>query len=87
MTFPLIANRKTYTVSDHAAERMIQRFISEPMIVETLEHGAVIEQEHGIDLYEHQIDDGDEWLIIQVAVDEEKRVIVTVIDGSQPKSE
>lgn len=85
MTFPLKANRKTYTVSDHAAERMVQRLITETMIIETLEQGAFVEQAHGIDLYEHQIDDGDEWLIIQAAVDEENQVIVTIIDETLSK--
>jgi uncharacterized protein DUF4258 len=82
MSFILRANNKDYTVSDHAARRMLERFISEEIVIETLENGALIEQEQGNDAYEHQIYDEtlEDIIIVRVVVDEENGQIVTVID-------
>lgn len=84
MTYTIYANNKAYTVIDHAARRMLERFISEEMIIETLERGALIEQPHGTDLYEHQIYDeyAEDIRIIRVAVDEVTKEIKSVIDDS-----
>ena len=83
MTYQITANNKEYTVSYHAAQRMLQRFISEEMMIITLEHGTLIEQTHGIDLYEYEYNDDSEIRVIRVTVDEDARVIVTVIEESQ----
>lgn len=82
--FIIHANNKDYMVSDHAAKRMRERFISEELIIETLENGTVFTQAHGIDLYEHEIYDIylEAMIIVRVAVDEENRVIVSVIDDT-----
>jgi len=79
------ANNKAYTVSPHAAMRMVQRFIVEEMIIETLQNGTVIEQAQGNDLYEHQIYDDtlEAFIVVHVVVDEETRTIVTVIDDTE----
>jgi hypothetical protein len=82
MTFIIRANNKDYIVSSHAAERMMQRFITEEMVIQTLENGTLTQQARGTDLYEHQIFDEtlEEYVIVRVAVDEEAHLIVTVID-------
>lgn len=84
MAFIIRANNKDYLVSDHAAQRMLQRFITEEMIVETLENGTLIEQSQGTDLYEHQIYDDilESVIIVLVIVDEIAQIIVTVIDDT-----
>jgi hypothetical protein len=85
MVYIIRANNKTYTVSPHAAMRMLQRYISEEMLVEALENGAIIEQEHGIDVYETRLFDEvlEQTVIVQVAVDEETETIVSVIDDTE----
>jgi len=84
LAFIILANQKNYTVTDHAALRMMQRGISEQMIINVLEHGSVTTQPHENDLYEHQIyvEEWGEMLIIQVVVDEDNREIRTVIDDT-----
>ena len=79
------ANNKAYTVSPHAAMRMVQRFIPEEMIIEALENGTVTEQAHGSDLYERQIYDDalEAVIVVRVVVDEETGTIVTVIDDTE----
>jgi hypothetical protein len=64
--------------------RMVQRFIPEEMVIETLKNGTVTEQVQGTDLYEHQIYDDtlEAIIIVRVVVDEESRTIVTVIDNT-----
>ena len=57
MVFILRANQRNYVVSEHAAKRMIERFISEELIVAVLEYGTAIDQPHGRVLYEHSVDD------------------------------
>jgi hypothetical protein len=85
MAFIIRANNKDYTVSDHAARRMMQRYISETMMIETLENGTMTEQPHGADLYEHQIYDEtlEAMVIVRVVVNEEARTIVSVIDSTE----
>jgi hypothetical protein len=79
------ANNKAYTVSPHAATRMVQRFIAEAMVIETLENGTVTEQAQGSDLYEHQLYDDilEAFIVVRIVVDEETRTIVTVIDDTE----
>jgi hypothetical protein len=71
-----------YEVSVHAAKRMLQRFISEEMVIETVEQGMLIDQPHGIDLYEHQLYDPEDqqMRIIRIAVNLNERTIVSVFD-------
>ena len=57
MAFIIRANNKDYEVSLHAANRMMQRGISEEMVVATLEYGEFYQQAHGTDLYEYQLYD------------------------------
>jgi len=85
MVFILRANQRNYVVSEHAAKRMIERFISEELIVAVLEYGTVIDQPHGRVLYEHSVDDEiiEGVIIIGVVVDETTNTIVTVIDNTE----
>lgn len=83
------ANNKTYVISEHAAQRMLWRNISEAWVIETLEHGDMMTQPHGTDLYEYQIEN-DEYnltIIVQVVVNESRLLIVSVIDDTEPQSE
>jgi len=82
VAFLIRANNKDYTVGDHAARRMRERFILEEMVISTLENGAMTEQSHGTDLYEHQVYDEilEAIVIVRVVVDESNRIIVSVID-------
>jgi hypothetical protein len=89
MAYTIIANNKVYTVDPHAAQRMLQRGISEAWVIETLEQGDVTTQPNGRDRYELQKWD-DEWeetVIIQVIVEEQNLLIVTVIDDTLPTDE
>ena len=83
--FIIYANNKAYTVSEHAVRRMVERDIPELWVVETLEEGAVSTQGHGIDLYEHQIEDAmyNQIIIVQVVVNEGQRIIISVIDDTE----
>lgn len=85
MTFIIRANNKDYTVGDHAARRMRERYISEEMVIETLERGDVMQQPYGVDLYEYTFffEETSETIIIQVAVIEGERFIKSVIDDTQ----
>jgi hypothetical protein len=68
---------------------MLQRGISEAWVIETLEQGDVTTQSNGRDRYELQKWD-DEWeetVIIQVIVEEQNLLIVTVIDDTLPTDE
>jgi hypothetical protein len=67
---------------------MLLRNISEQMLIDTIEQGTLTIQDHGTDLYEMEFDLEDEhiWLIIQVVVDEFERIIVSIIDDTEPKS-
>lgn len=84
MPFDLWINRKRYTVGAHAAKRMIQRAISEEMIIRTMEEGSINELYHS-DHYEHAFFDEtlNETIVIRVVVDERQRFIRTVIDLSE----
>jgi hypothetical protein len=85
--YNIVANNKTYEITDHAAERMMIRELSQAMIIETLEVGDLIHQRNGRDRYELQFDAGEKFIIIQVIVDEPNRCIVTVIDDTQDKEQ
>jgi Domain of unknown function (DUF4258) len=89
MAFIIRANNKDYVVGDHAARRMRERFISEEMVIETLQRGDMTQQPHGVDLYEYTLffEETQETVIIQVAVIEEKRFIKSVIDDTQTQDE
>jgi hypothetical protein len=88
MAYTIRANNKDYTVSDHAARRMRERYIPEEMVVEALENGVWVAQPHHTDLYEHEIYDDilDTMIIVRVVVDEKTRTIVSVIDDTESKS-
>lgn len=87
--YTIIANNKTYRVSNHAAYRMIERNIHEEWLIETLEQGDMTTQVNGRDKYEFQkwIEDWQEWLILQVIVREDVLLIITVIDDTEPGNE
>lgn len=89
MAYTIEANNKIYIVDPHAAQRMLQRGILENWVIQTLENGDVITQTNGRDRYELQmwIDDWDEMIIIQVIVDEDVLLIISVIDDSLPKED
>ena len=76
-------------MSPHAANRMLMRGITEEMVIETLENGTVNSEAHGPDKYEHQlfVEDWSVYVIVQVVVNEEKLLIVTVIDDTEGKRE
>ncbi|MDX1993610.1 MAG: DUF4258 domain-containing protein [bacterium] len=82
MAFTIVANNKTYTIIDHAALRMLERDITEQMVIDVLENGMLTTQPHGRDVYEAEIVHPDlgETLVVQVVIDEAKRIILTVID-------
>jgi len=63
---------------------MLERFISDELVIKTLENGHITEQPHGRDLYEHQIYDQilEIMVIVQVVVEEDVRIIVSVIDDT-----
>lgn len=85
MAFIIQANNKAYTVTDHAALRMLQRYISEALVVQTLEKGSIMEQPHGTDLYEYETFDEtlEAVIVIQVVVNEDEKTIVSVIDNTE----
>lgn len=89
MAYTIRANNTDYEVRQHAADNMRQRFISEEMVIKTLEKGELTEQAHGHDLYEFQYFDEDfqSVVIIQVVVNPAEKAIITVIDDTQPKAE
>lgn len=85
MAYMIKASNKEYLITQHAASRMLQRGISEAWVILTLENGTITEQPHGTDMFEYSIYD-DRWaetIIIQVVVDENNRIIVTVISYTQ----
>lgn len=83
------ANNKDYVVSEHAQQRMLWRGITEIWVIKTLEQGTITSQPHNIDLYECQIldEEYDQLLIVQVVVNEDQLIIVSVIDDTLPKDE
>lgn len=85
MAYIIKANNKDYVVSPHAAMRMLQRGIPESLVILTLENGTITEQSHGTDLFEYSVydDTWEETITIQVVVDENNQIIVTVIDQTQ----
>ncbi len=85
MVYTLRANNQTYTIGDHAARRMRERFITEEMVIAALENGTITEQAHGVDLYEYPFffEATEETIIVQVAVLIEKCFIKSVIDDTQ----
>ena len=85
MLYTIRANHKVYEVSEHAVERMNERGISEEMVITTLEHGTLFLQYHGVDRYEKEFVDEDSVRIIQVAVNENYRIVVSVIDDSEAR--
>ena len=89
MAYEIRANNKIYTVDPHAAQRMLQRGISEAWVIETLEYGDVTTQANGRDRYELQKwdDAWEETVIIQVIVEEQKLLIVIVIDDTLSEDE
>ena len=60
MAYIIRASNKDYIVSPHAAARMLQRGISEALVILTLENGTISEQPHGTDLFEYSVYD-DTW--------------------------
>ncbi|HEX2619703.1 MAG TPA: DUF4258 domain-containing protein [Phototrophicaceae bacterium] len=82
MGFVIHASHKAYTVSYHAARRMMQRYISEDMVIATLENGALNHQPQGLDVYRYLIDDDllETTVMVRVVVNESTRMIVSVID-------
>lgn len=85
MFYTIRANHKIYEVSAHAAARMRERDIAEEMVIITLEEGSLYLQHHGIDRYEYEFVEEDRVRIIQVAVDEPNRIIVSVIEDTDPR--
>jgi len=85
MAYIIRASNKDYIVSPHAAARMLQRGISEALVILTLENGTISEQPHGTDLFEYSVydDTWEETITIQVIVDENDQIIVTVIGQTQ----
>jgi hypothetical protein len=81
VVYELTANNKRYTIIEHAAERMLQRGITDEMVIDTMENGDVITQPNGRDRYEKEIDlpDGS-YMIVQVIVEENEKEIITIID-------
>jgi hypothetical protein len=79
------ANHKTYEVSEHAADRMRERDIAEDMVIITLEEGSLYLQHHRIDRYEYEFVEEDRVRIIQVAVNEPNRIIVSVIEDTESR--
>jgi len=72
---------------DHAARRMLERDISEAWLIETMEAGELYQRDDGRDIYEHQLDAGEKVIIIQVIVDESKRLILSVVDDTDARGE
>lgn len=85
VAYIITANNKDYLVSPHAATRMLQRGISEALVILTLENGTITEQPHGTDLFEYSVYDEmwEETITIQVVVDENNQIIVTVINPTE----
>ena len=85
MAYIIRASNKDYLVSPHAAARMLQRGITEAQIIQTLENGTITEQEHGTDLFEYSVYDEawQETITLQVVVDENNQIIVTVIQTTE----
>lgn len=82
--YRIFANQTDYWVTSHAARRMLQRGITDEMVIDVLENGEMTSQPHGTDLYGKEVYDelSEEWLFIEVVVDEMNHIIVTVIDNS-----
>ncbi|MBC7812377.1 MAG: DUF4258 domain-containing protein [Burkholderiales bacterium] len=89
MTHIIRAHNIDYIVRVHALDNMRERFISDELVIKTLEEGELIEQAHGNDLCElHYFDDYfQEIVVIRVAVNEPQKAIITVIDDTRPKKE
>jgi hypothetical protein len=85
MAYIIKASNKDYIVSPHAAARMLQRGISEELVILTLENGTITVQSHGTYLFEYSLYDDawEEMITIQVVVDENNQIIVTVVDQTQ----
>lgn len=76
----ITVNNKRYTVNDHALKRMLQRNLSEAMLVKTMEAGTMTYQEwNDRDVYEYDLESDDESVTLKVIVDESNRVIVTIM--------
>ena len=89
MTHIIRAHNIDYIVRIHALDNMRERYISDELVIRTLEEGELIDQAHGNDMYELQYFDNDfqEIVVIRVVVNERQWAIITVIDDTRPKSE
>jgi hypothetical protein len=66
---------------------MIQRGLDEEWVIDTMELGTLYQREDGRDVYEYQLDLGEEIVIIKIVVVEEKRLIVSIIDDTHEKGQ
>jgi hypothetical protein len=82
MAYTLTVNRIEYLVSDHAAERMMLREITDEMIIMTIENGDMIEQKNGRYRFEYDIESG-RIIIVVADLDLLPREIVTVFDAAE----
>lgn len=64
---------------------MLQRGISETLVILTLENGTISEQPHGTDVYEYTFYEStwEETITVQVIVDENNLIIVTIFVDTQ----
>jgi Domain of unknown function (DUF4258) len=83
--YRITINNILYTVTDYAAQRLIQRHITDSIVITTIEKGDLHIQENGRYRYEHQVDSGDNVLVIRVIINPDNNDIVTVYNDTQPK--
>jgi hypothetical protein len=81
MSFTLIANNTEYFVTEHTAERMMMRNISEEMLIEVLEKGEMIDQPPNKIIFERDffLEETFETIIVRAVVLEEENLILTVL--------
>jgi hypothetical protein len=82
MAYTLTVNRIEYLVSDHAAERMMLREITDQMIIMTIKNGDMIEQKNGCYRFEYDIESG-RIIIVVADLDLLLREIVTVFAAAE----
>ena len=78
MSYTLAVNRKTYIVTDHTALRMLERYVTDAMIVDTIEQGDWSQQENGRDRYEREVILDGQMALLIVIVDEQEQRIITL---------
>ncbi len=84
MAYIIHINGIDYLITDYSAWRMLQRHISDEIVIETIQKGDLIEQAHERDILEAQIWDDREnrMRTIRVIIEPTIKTVITVYDDS-----